>query len=165
MKSVTQTAPSAVVKTVSRKSGIAAIASLDLRTVCRRRNQPPPVGRRAEQGAETGSAVETRKTQPINGAVAAHQSERFAISNDCVVLDTIWHLRRSKRGERQDRRDQRASFGSSNLTHGVAIVDPKQTRKLAAFCWARLAQSPSMEANTGIRAIAKFATGTSVQLM
>src|SRR4029077_7982498 len=44
-----------------------------------------------KQRGEASCGVETGHAQPIDGAVAANQSRRFAVANHCVVFDSQGH--------------------------------------------------------------------------
>ena len=71
--------------------GIGAIGAARLDDIGCRRYQPPAVLGAAQQGSETGGAVETWPAQPVERTVAPDQCSRLAISNQRVILDPGGH--------------------------------------------------------------------------
>ena len=54
---------------------------------------PATVFRRAEQSGEAGAGVETRQTQPVDGAVAADQGGGVAVAEEGIIFDAAGHDR------------------------------------------------------------------------
>jgi hypothetical protein len=55
------------------------------------RNQPPAVFGRAEKSGKAGRRIEARPAQPIDRSVAADQSRRPAVADQCVIFDALCH--------------------------------------------------------------------------
>ena len=58
-----------------------------------RKKPPVPIFCVAEQRRETRRRIKSRKAEPIDAAVAAHQCARLCIAQKCVVLDLCVFLR------------------------------------------------------------------------
>ncbi len=58
-----------------------------------RRDQPATVALVSEERGEAGRRVEPRHAQPVDGAVAPHQSRGLGVADERVVLDAERHCR------------------------------------------------------------------------
>jgi len=60
-----------------------------------RRNQPPSILGRPEQGGKARRRIETGPAQPIDRTVAADQGSRFAVADERIVFNSKGHAFRS----------------------------------------------------------------------